>query len=162
MSYKILVCQNKTCKQQGSNEVLRGFQRYRQRYNLPDDWAIASGCLGQCGSGPTVLVVPEDDAVSIVEEDTENSAGGGTERDIQEDTQKEKKIWHKGVQPQDAWRLAEQYSGMSAPSRQKIDGVKPASATSSIGLWIGLVSLGAFFIICIAVAIFAAQHSHYV
>lgn len=157
MSYKIFVCQNKTCKQQGSNAVLKGFQQYRQRYNLPDDWAIASGCLGQCGNGPTVLVVPEDAAIGSAKD----IAGSGTEKDIQ-NTQKEKKIWHTGVQPQDAWILAEQYSGITSPSGQKINGVKPAGATSSIGLWIGLVGLGAFFIICIAVAIFAAQHSHYV
>ena len=30
-----------------------------QTYDLPEVTVLASGCLGQCGSGPMVLVMPE-------------------------------------------------------------------------------------------------------
>jgi (2Fe-2S) ferredoxin len=39
---RLLVCQNRGCRKQGSAEVLAAFER-----------------LGQCGSGPMVLVMPD-------------------------------------------------------------------------------------------------------
>ncbi|MBF2079539.1 MAG: (2Fe-2S) ferredoxin domain-containing protein [Synechococcales cyanobacterium T60_A2020_003] len=52
---QVLVCQNTSCKRAGAQAVLAAFQAHP----LPD-WAIApSGCLGQCGNGPMVLVLPE-------------------------------------------------------------------------------------------------------
>lgn len=51
----VQVCQNRTCKKQGAVEVLAAFAA------LPVAGAMvtASGCLGQCGNGPMVLVLPE-------------------------------------------------------------------------------------------------------
>jgi (2Fe-2S) ferredoxin len=51
----IRVCQNRTCRKQGSVEVLAAFAA------LPVAGVVvtASGCLGQCGNGVMVLVLPE-------------------------------------------------------------------------------------------------------
>lgn len=52
---KVLVCINRTCRKQGAEKVLQAFQQ------MPIENAIAegTGCLGQCGNGPMVLVEPE-------------------------------------------------------------------------------------------------------
>lgn len=51
----VRVCQNRTCKKQGAAKVLAAFT------SLPvaNVMIIASGCLGQCGNGPMVLVLPD-------------------------------------------------------------------------------------------------------
>ncbi|NJN88341.1 MAG: (2Fe-2S) ferredoxin domain-containing protein [Leptolyngbyaceae cyanobacterium SL_7_1] len=55
MTSKICVCQHKTCRKQRSTEVLAAFQQH-----LPDGVVVeGSGCLGQCGNGPMVLMLPE-------------------------------------------------------------------------------------------------------
>ena len=56
MPTTILVCQNKTCHQQGSVNVLAEFLSI----NLPGITVESSGCLGQCGSGPMVFILPEE------------------------------------------------------------------------------------------------------
>jgi (2Fe-2S) ferredoxin len=60
----LLVCQNRTCHQQGSAAVLAAFQE-----RLPATWQVSGcGCLGQCGNGPMVLVLPDQiwySAVSV-------------------------------------------------------------------------------------------------
>lgn len=51
----VLVCQNRTCRKQGAAKVLAAFQA-----SAPGDFVIlGSGCLGQCGSGPMVQVLPD-------------------------------------------------------------------------------------------------------
>ncbi|WP_250122261.1 (2Fe-2S) ferredoxin domain-containing protein [Chroococcidiopsis sp. CCMEE 29] len=50
----VLVCQNRTCRKQGAGKVLTAFQAY----SMPDVTVIGSGCLGQCGMGPMVKVIP--------------------------------------------------------------------------------------------------------
>ncbi|MBD2460573.1 (2Fe-2S) ferredoxin domain-containing protein [Oscillatoria sp. FACHB-1407] len=52
----VLICQSKACRKGGSAKVLAAFQ------NAPvaDVEVIASGCLGQCGSGPMVLILPDE------------------------------------------------------------------------------------------------------
>lgn len=73
MSHQILVCQNRTCRKQGSQTVLKAFEAV----NLRNIEIIGTGCLGHCGSGPMVVVLPEkiwysqvdpQDAVTIVED----------------------------------------------------------------------------------------------
>lgn len=49
---KILVCQNRTCHKQGAAAVLKAFQSPLAK----DVAVIGSGCLGECGNGPIVLV----------------------------------------------------------------------------------------------------------
>jgi len=52
---RVLVCQNRTCRKQGATKVLAAFQ------DLPvtDVAIVPSSCLGECGNGPMVLVMPE-------------------------------------------------------------------------------------------------------
>lgn len=52
----VLVCQNRTCKKQGSAQVLKAFQLRL----VAGVAVVGSGCLGQCGSGPMVKVVPDN------------------------------------------------------------------------------------------------------
>ncbi|MEM8505116.1 MAG: (2Fe-2S) ferredoxin domain-containing protein [Cyanobacteria bacterium P01_D01_bin.1] len=59
MSKKVLVCQNTTCKQQGSEQVLAAFERKLSTEGLDQIKVEPSGCLGQCGNGPMVLVTGE-------------------------------------------------------------------------------------------------------
>ena len=51
----ILVCQGRCCQKDGSKGVLKTFQSQA----IPKVQIIASGCLGQCGNGPNVLILPE-------------------------------------------------------------------------------------------------------
>ncbi|MEL7035703.1 MAG: (2Fe-2S) ferredoxin domain-containing protein [Cyanobacteria bacterium J06592_8] len=53
---KVLVCQNRTCRKQGSAQVLAAFQAEP----VPDVSIEATGCLGQCGNGPMVIILPEE------------------------------------------------------------------------------------------------------
>ena len=50
----VLICQNRTCRKQGSASVLAAFTRL----SIPGVEVIGSGCLGKCGNGPMVLVLP--------------------------------------------------------------------------------------------------------
>ncbi|MDX2242642.1 MAG: (2Fe-2S) ferredoxin domain-containing protein [Leptolyngbyaceae cyanobacterium bins.302] len=52
----VLVCQNRSCKKQGAIAVLQSLQAL----NLRGWQVVASPCMGQCGSGPMVRVLPED------------------------------------------------------------------------------------------------------
>ncbi|MBE9053459.1 (2Fe-2S) ferredoxin domain-containing protein [Nostocales cyanobacterium LEGE 11386] len=51
----VRVCQNRTCKKQGAAKVLAAFAALP----VPDVTVTASSCLGQCGNGPMVLVLPD-------------------------------------------------------------------------------------------------------
>ncbi|MBO3459808.1 (2Fe-2S) ferredoxin domain-containing protein [Aetokthonos hydrillicola Thurmond2011] len=51
----IRVCQNRTCRKQGAKEVLAAFKASPvSGVNVE-----GSSCLGQCGNGPMVLVLPD-------------------------------------------------------------------------------------------------------
>ena len=55
MSRTVLVCQHDTCPRQGATAVLKAF-----RSQVPSDVVVKSaGCLGECGSGPMVVILPE-------------------------------------------------------------------------------------------------------
>lgn len=51
----IRICQNRTCRKQGAAEVLAAFEKL----SISEITIIASGCLGKCGNGPMVLVLPD-------------------------------------------------------------------------------------------------------
>ncbi|MEO6861947.1 MAG: (2Fe-2S) ferredoxin domain-containing protein [Microcoleus sp.] len=55
-SRQVLVCQNRTCRKQGAAKVLIAFQKL----SGAEVEVVASSCLGQCGNGPMVLVLPEE------------------------------------------------------------------------------------------------------
>ncbi|MEY3299168.1 MAG: Ferredoxin, 2Fe-2S [Cyanobacteriota bacterium] len=52
----VQVCQHRTCLRHQSSEVLAAFQAYQS----PQILVAASGCMGQCSSGPTVHILPDD------------------------------------------------------------------------------------------------------
>jgi (2Fe-2S) ferredoxin len=53
--YCVLICQSRSCRKQGSATILEIFRSYNfTKYQIED-----SGCLGQCGMGPMVLILPE-------------------------------------------------------------------------------------------------------
>jgi (2Fe-2S) ferredoxin len=52
----VLVCQNTACLKAGATNVLTAFQASP----VADVTVIGSKCLGQCGNGPMVVVMPEE------------------------------------------------------------------------------------------------------
>ena len=52
----VLVCHSNACRKQGAVKVLAAFQVN----SVAGVSAIASPCLGQCGNGPMVLILPEE------------------------------------------------------------------------------------------------------
>lgn len=52
----VWVCQHQTCSRHGSAEVLRRFQEAE----LLDVKVSPSGCMGQCSTGPTVRITPDE------------------------------------------------------------------------------------------------------
>jgi NADH:ubiquinone oxidoreductase subunit E len=51
----VLVCQNRSCRKQGAEAVLAAFLASP----VTNVKVIGSGCLGKCGNGPMVLIMPE-------------------------------------------------------------------------------------------------------
>lgn len=57
VSYRtVLVCHSNACRKQGAAKVLTVFEAHP----VVGVNAIASRCLGQCGNGPMVLILPEE------------------------------------------------------------------------------------------------------
>ncbi|MGK7956861.1 MAG: (2Fe-2S) ferredoxin domain-containing protein [Crocosphaera sp.] len=51
----ILVCQGRCCRKDGSHQLLKVFQS-----QTPENITIVPcGCLGQCGNGPNIVVLPD-------------------------------------------------------------------------------------------------------
>lgn len=50
----VLICQNRTCRKQGAAAILTAFRAV----DRPDLTSEGCGCLGNCGNGPIVLVLP--------------------------------------------------------------------------------------------------------
>ncbi len=53
---QVLVCQYRTCLKDGAERVLATFQKE----SIPNVTINASGCMGLCGSGPMVVVLPDN------------------------------------------------------------------------------------------------------
>ncbi|WAL58813.1 (2Fe-2S) ferredoxin domain-containing protein [Thermocoleostomius sinensis] len=51
----VLVCQHQACRKAGARQVFALFQTSP----LPDVAIVPVQCLGECGNGPMVLVLPE-------------------------------------------------------------------------------------------------------
>ncbi|MGF1577107.1 MAG: (2Fe-2S) ferredoxin domain-containing protein [Cyanophyceae cyanobacterium] len=57
---QVLICQNHSCTRQGSRQVLAAFRAVVATHSTDQPVEIiASGCLGRCGSGPMVLLPPD-------------------------------------------------------------------------------------------------------
>lgn len=54
-SRQVLVCQSRSCRKLGAAAVLAAFQAL----SVTEVTVSGSGCLGQCGNGPMVLLTPE-------------------------------------------------------------------------------------------------------
>lgn len=54
---RILICQHLTCRKQGAAKVLAAF-----RSAVISDEIIVEGCgcLGQCGNGPNLVILPAE------------------------------------------------------------------------------------------------------
>ncbi len=52
----VLVCQYRSCRERGSAQVLEAFEEAQ----LTEFTVKGTGCQGQCTSGPTVRIVPEE------------------------------------------------------------------------------------------------------
>ncbi|MFH7245042.1 MAG: (2Fe-2S) ferredoxin domain-containing protein [Spirulina sp.] len=52
----VQVCQYRSCLRNQAAEVLAAFQSHQSAHIL----VSASGCMGQCSSGPTVRILPDD------------------------------------------------------------------------------------------------------
>ncbi|MCL1465440.1 (2Fe-2S) ferredoxin domain-containing protein [Argonema galeatum] len=52
----VLICQNRSCLKNGSAEVLEAFQAAK----VSGVTVESSPCMGQCSSGPTVRIVPDE------------------------------------------------------------------------------------------------------
>jgi (2Fe-2S) ferredoxin len=52
----VLVCQHRSCLANNSEAVLAAFEAA----DLTDFTVMGTGCQGQCTSGPTVRIVPEE------------------------------------------------------------------------------------------------------
>ena len=50
----VLICQHRTCRKQGSAKVLTAFRAL----TIPNITFEGCGCLGHCGNGPMVLILP--------------------------------------------------------------------------------------------------------
>ncbi len=56
MVKRVLVCQSRSCRKQGAIAVFKAFcDRSLVEFSIE---AIA--CLGQCGNGPMVLIIPDE------------------------------------------------------------------------------------------------------
>jgi (2Fe-2S) ferredoxin len=53
---EVIVCQYRSCLANGSAEVLAAFEAAE----IPGVVVAGSGCQGQCSSGPTVRIIPEE------------------------------------------------------------------------------------------------------
>lgn len=52
----VLVCQHRSCRKQGGDKVLAAFGAH----SVAGVRVVGSGCLGQCGMGPMVRIVPDE------------------------------------------------------------------------------------------------------
>ncbi|WP_013325138.1 (2Fe-2S) ferredoxin domain-containing protein [Gloeothece verrucosa] len=53
---KVLICCNRTCRKSGSSRIFEIFKTNP----IPEVEVIKVGCLGECGNGPMVLILPEE------------------------------------------------------------------------------------------------------
>jgi len=52
----VWICQSRACKKQGSLAVFLAFENLQ----VPEWTVLKSQCMGQCGNGPMVHVMPDD------------------------------------------------------------------------------------------------------
>lgn len=109
MSFTVLVCKNTTCSQQGSAKVLAAFQKQASA----DTLVKRSGCLGECGSGPMVLIAPTDKSAAEKGAAEKSPVGKSP-------VGKSDKTWYSHVQPSDVPLLVLQHLSGGKVVRHKL------------------------------------------
>lgn len=135
MSKTVLICQNVTCKQQGSEAILAAFQK-----SHPSDTQIKeSGCLGQCGNGPMVIVIPD-------------------KAKKRSNPKARSKIWYSDVRVRDVSAIVEHHLKKDRPVSAKL---YPAvhGTRNSIGIWV--VGFFLFLSLCILIGVVVGMRSPY-
>ena len=95
---------------------------------------VASGCLGQCGNGPMVLVVPYPPKANVA------------------------KVWYHKVRPTDVHLIAKQHLLGDRPIARLL---YPAVHGSQKSIWPWIIGLVIFFLGCIALAwLVGSRYSH--
>lgn len=62
-TYEVRICTNKVCNRQGSRQILQ----FGRDLALPTVDVVDCGCLGSCGAGPNIAVLPSaDDAMPLL------------------------------------------------------------------------------------------------
>lgn len=64
LTHQILICQNTSCRNVGAKAVLAAFQQRVRAHPVAE--VVACGCLGRCGNGPMVVVLPSESWYSKV------------------------------------------------------------------------------------------------
>ncbi len=140
---KVIVCQNKTCKQQGSERVLAAFRR-----SVPANVLVEpSGCLGQCGNGPTAIVIAEAERSEAAELTDAKQA----EPD---------KAWYSRVRPADAFVIAAHHFNKDAKKDAEAQSQARSSSQQST-VWIWLVGVILFLALCALMALVLGGPAHY-
>lgn len=55
-AYEVRICTNRTCKRQGSQQILK----FAQDLGIDNVTAVECGCLGNCGHGPNMVLLPQE------------------------------------------------------------------------------------------------------
>lgn len=58
----VRVCQHQSCQRNNAAEVLKAFENayFKAEEQIGDVSIMSSGCMGQCSTGPTVRVTPDE------------------------------------------------------------------------------------------------------
>ncbi|MGC1527137.1 MAG: (2Fe-2S) ferredoxin domain-containing protein [Phormidesmis sp.] len=153
---KVIVCQNKTCKQQGSAQVLAAFKR-----SVPVDVLVEpSGCLGQCGNGPMAVVITEAGQPEAGQPETELPEARRTEAKQPEAEQAEPdKTWYSAVRPADAFAIAAHH--FKKDDEAHAQAALPQSSSQPSTVWIWLVGLFLFLSLCALMALVLGGPARY-
>lgn len=58
----VMICQHQSCERNNAAEVLKAFETANLKAGdgIPPVRIISTGCMGQCSTGPTVRVTPDE------------------------------------------------------------------------------------------------------
>ncbi|MEO0770499.1 MAG: hypothetical protein AAFY72_13915 [Cyanobacteria bacterium J06649_4] len=157
--------------QQGASKVLEALQQ-----SAPSDVdVVASGCLGQCGNGPMLLVLPTNEKPPANETTVNKTAVSGALKETVEASpnkrrqqqvhqegktrQRERqKFWYSNVQLKDVNAIAQRHLKGNRPVIAKL---YPAvhGTQNPIGIWV--VGFFLFLALCVLFAVVLGGQSHY-
>ncbi|MEM9091623.1 MAG: (2Fe-2S) ferredoxin domain-containing protein [Cyanobacteria bacterium P01_F01_bin.53] len=147
MSRTVLVCKNTTCSQQGSAKVLAALQSQVSQSQISDDVVVKrSGCLGECGNGPMVLVTPENQSARQPEKAPENQSENGPVPKLADTP---KAVWYSNVYPADVPAIVFQHLQGGKIVRRKLY-PKYHPTTESTKGW--FVVFGILFVLLLLIA----------